>query len=79
VATWRGSVTVESVIDVFARRMVGWRVSSALLTDVVLDALEQAIYDHCVRTPATASITATAGTQYLSMRYTRAAGQTGRV
>src|SRR5262249_23396326 len=33
------------VIDVFARRIVGWRVSSSLATDFVLDALEQAIYD----------------------------------
>ena len=35
------------MIDVFARRIVGWRVSSSLATDFVLDALEQAIYDRC--------------------------------
>jgi putative transposase len=35
------------VIDVFARRIVGWRVSSSLRTDFVLDALEQAIYARC--------------------------------
>jgi len=62
-------VYVAFVIDVFARRIVGWRVSSSLATDFVLDALEQAIYDrrgdledlvhHSDR-----------GTQYLSMRYT---------
>ena len=45
VATWRGFVYVAFVIDVFARRIVGWRVSSSLQTDFVLDALEQAIYD----------------------------------
>ena len=45
VATWRGFVYVAFVIDVFARRIVGWRVSSSLATDFVLDALEQAIYD----------------------------------
>ena len=45
VATWRGFVYVAFVIDVFARRIVGWRVSSSLRTDFVLDALEQAIYD----------------------------------
>jgi transposase InsO family protein len=45
VATWRGFVYVAFVIDVLARRIVGWRVSSSLATDVVLDALEQAIYD----------------------------------
>ena len=35
---------VAFVIDVFARRIVGWRVSASLRTDFVLDALEQAIY-----------------------------------
>jgi putative transposase len=50
VATWRGFVYVALVIDVFARRIVGWRVSSSLATDFVLDALEQAIYDRCAPT-----------------------------
>ena len=45
VATWRGVVYVAFVIDVFARRIVGWRVSASLRTDFVLDALEQAIHD----------------------------------
>jgi transposase InsO family protein len=45
VATWRGFVYVAFVIDVFARRIVGWRIASSLRTDFVLDALEQAIYD----------------------------------
>jgi len=45
VATWRGFVYVAFVIDTFARRIVGWRVSASLATDFVLDALEQAIYD----------------------------------
>jgi putative transposase len=47
VATWRGFVYVAFVIDVFARRIVGWRVSSSLVADFVLDALDQAIYDRC--------------------------------
>jgi putative transposase len=47
VATWSGFVYVAFVIDVFARRIVGWRVSASLRTDFVLDALEQAIYDRC--------------------------------
>lgn len=38
-------VYVAVVIDAFARRIVGWRVSSSLKTDIVLDALEQALYD----------------------------------
>jgi putative transposase len=44
VATWRGFVYVAFVIDVYARRIVGWRVSSSLRTDIALDALEQALY-----------------------------------
>ena len=44
VATWGGGVYVAFVIDVFARRMVGWRVAASMRTDFVLDALEQAIY-----------------------------------
>jgi putative transposase len=47
IATWAGFVYVAFVIDVFARRIVGWRVSSSLRTDFVLDALEQAIYERC--------------------------------
>ena len=43
VATWRGFVYVALVIDAFARRIVGWRVSSSLRSDLALDALEQAI------------------------------------
>jgi putative transposase len=43
VATWRGFVYVAFVIDTFSRRIVGWRVSSSLKTELALDALEQAI------------------------------------
>jgi len=43
VATWRGFAYVAFVIDVFSRRIVGWRVSSSLLTDLALEAPEQAI------------------------------------
>ncbi len=44
VATWRGVVYVAFVIDVFARMIVGWRVWNSLKTDLVLDALEQALF-----------------------------------
>jgi len=44
VATWNGFVFVAFVIDVYARKIVGWRVSSSLRTDLALDALEQALY-----------------------------------
>ena len=45
VATWRGLVYVAFVVDAFARRIVGWRVTQTLRTDLVLYALEQALYD----------------------------------
>ena len=45
VSTWQGWQYVAFVIDVYARRIVGWRVSSSMRTDFVLDALEQALYD----------------------------------
>ncbi len=44
VATWRGFVYVAFVIDVFSRKIVGWRVSNSLKTDIALDALEQALW-----------------------------------
>jgi hypothetical protein len=45
VATWRGFAYVAFVIDVFSRRIVGWRVSRSLRSDLALDTLEQALYD----------------------------------
>jgi len=70
VATWHGFVYVAFVIDVFARRIVGWRVSASMRTDFVLDALEQAIYARGGSTPAGLVHHSDHGTQYLSMRYT---------
>lgn len=70
VATWPGFVYVAFVIDVFARRIVGWRVSSSLRTDFVLDALEQAIYERCGTAPTGLVHHSDRGTQYLSMHYT---------
>jgi putative transposase len=70
VATWSGFVYVAFVVDVFARRIVGWRVSASLRTDFVLDALEQAIYARS-RDAVTGLVHhSDRGTQYLSMRYT---------
>jgi len=70
VATWAGFVYVAFVIDVFARRIVGWRVSSSMRTDFVLDALEQAICARGSVLPAGLVHHSDQGTQYLSMRYT---------
>ena len=61
---------VAFVIDVFALRIVGWRVSSSLATDFVLDALEQAIYNRCGQTTAGLVHHSDRGTQYLAMRHT---------
>jgi transposase InsO family protein len=47
VATWRGFAYAAFVIDAFSRRIVGWRVSNSLRSDLALDALEQALYDRC--------------------------------
>ena len=76
-ATWRGFVYVAFVIDVFARRIVGWRVSASLATDFVLDALEQAIYDRCGATTTGLVHHSDRGTQYLSMRYTGSLAEAG--
>jgi transposase InsO family protein len=70
VATWRGFVYVAFVIDVFARRIVGWRVAASLRTDFVLDALEQAIYERRGAGVEDLVHHSDRGTQYLSMRYT---------
>ena len=70
VATWGGFVYVAFVIDVFARRIVGWRVSSSLRTDLVLDALDQAIYERCGDDLGDLIHHSDRGSQYLAMRYT---------
>ena len=70
VATWAGFVYVAFVIDVFSRRIVGWRVSASMRTDFVLDALEQAIYARGGSLPTGLVHHSDHGSQYLSMRYT---------
>ena len=69
IATWQGFVHVAFVIDAFARRIVGWRVSRTAHAGFVLDALEQAIHD---RRPAKGGLThhSDRGSQYVSIRYT---------
>jgi putative transposase len=70
VATWRGFVYVAFVIDVFSRRIVGWRVSSSLRSDLALDALEQAICERRRDREARLVHHSDRGVQYLSIRYT---------
>jgi len=69
VATWRGFVYVAFVIDAFARRIVGWRVSSSLRTGLALDALEQALYDRQKSDTEELIHHSDRGVQYLSIRY----------
>ena len=77
VATWRGFVYVAFVIDLFARRIVGWCVSSSLRSDLALDALEQAISDR-PRDEADELIHhSDRGVQYLSIRYTERLAEAG--
>ena len=70
VATWSGFVYVAFVIDVFARRIVGWRASRSAHASFVLDALEQALHE---RRPGQGSGLvhhSDRGSQYLALRYT---------
>jgi len=77
VATWRGFVYVAFVIDVFARRIVGWRVSASLRADFVLDALDQAIYERCGEDVGDLIHHSDRGSQYLAMRYTERLADAG--
>jgi transposase InsO family protein len=75
VATWTGFVYVAFVIDVYSRRIVGWRVANSLRTDLVLDALEQALWS---RTGTQGLIHhSDRGCQYLSIRYTERLAEAG--
>ncbi len=77
VSTWQGMVYVAFVIDVFARKIVGWRVSTSMTTAFVLDALNQAI---CQRAPSEAGSLihhSDRGSQYLSIKYTERLAEAG--
>ena len=79
VATWTGFVYVALVMDLFARRVVGWRVSRSLRTDLALDALEHAIWtrsrDH--RDLSQLVHHSDKGAQYLAIRYTERLAESG--
>ena len=77
VSTWQGFVYVAFVIDVFARRIVGWRVSRSMRTDFVLDALEQALYARQPERDATLIHHSDRGSQYVSIRYTERLAEAG--
>ena len=77
VSTWQGWLYVAFVIDVFARRIVGWRVSNSMQTDFVLDALEQALYARQPEKSEGLVHHSDRGSQYLSIRYTERLAQAG--
>ena len=70
VQTWSGTVYVAFVIDVFARRIVGWRASTSMKTQFVLDALEQAIWQRKTQDNKSLVHHSDRGSQYLSIKYT---------
>jgi putative transposase len=77
VATWSGFVYVAFVIDAFARRIVGWRVSRSARADFVLDALEQALHQRQPFAGGELVHHSDRGSQYVSIRYTERLAEAG--
>jgi len=79
VATWAGFVYVAFVIDTFARRIVGWRVSRTAHAGFVLDALEQALHDRRPVRGGGLVHHSDRGVQYVSIKYTERLVEAGLV
>src|SRR6516162_10482080 len=79
VATWTGFVYVAFVIDAYARRIVGWRVSRSAHAGFVLDALEQAIHDRKPVSGGGIVHHSDRGVQYVSIKYTERLAEAGLV
>jgi transposase InsO family protein len=77
VSTWQGWVYVAFVVDVFSRRIVGWRQSSSMHTEFVLDALEQALYARRPSEEDGLVHHSDRGSQYLSIRYSERLAEAG--
>jgi len=77
VSTWQGWLYVAFVVDVFARRIVGWRVSNSMTTDFVLDALEQALYARQPERDSSLVHHSDRGSQYVSIRYSERLAEAG--
>ncbi|WP_156513297.1 IS3 family transposase [Bordetella ansorpii] len=77
VSTWQGWLYVAFVIDVYARRIVGWRVSKSMTTDFVLDALEQALYARQPGNDGSLTHHSDRGSQYVSIRYSERLAEAG--
>jgi putative transposase len=68
---------VAFVIDAYAKRIVGWRASSSMTTDFVLDALEQAVYDRRPTQSDRLVHHSDRGSQYVSIRYSDRLSEAG--
>jgi transposase InsO family protein len=77
VATWVGFVYVAFVIDAYARRIVGWRVSRSAHAGFVLDALEQALHDRRPLSGSGLVHHSDRGVQYVSIKYTERLAEAG--
>ena len=77
VSTWQGWLYVAFVIDVYARRIVSWRVSTSMHTDFVLDALEQALYARQPERDGALIHHSDRGSQYVSIRYSERLSEAG--
>lgn len=77
VATWTGFVYVAFVNDVFARYIVGWRVSRTAHAGFVLDALEQAIHALCPSGAGNLVHHSDRGSRYVAIRYTERLAEAG--
>ncbi len=79
VSTWSGWVYVAFVVDAFARRILGWRAGTSMSTQLVLDALEQAVWTRQRTGSDLSSVVAHTdhGSQYTSIRYTEHLAQAG--
>jgi len=77
VSTWQGWQYVAVVIDVLARRIVGWSVSSSIRTELVLDALEQALYARQPDSGNSLAHHSDRGSQYVSIRYSERLAEAG--
>jgi transposase InsO family protein len=79
VATWQNFVYVAFVIDAYARRIVGWRVSRSAHAGFVLDALEQALHDRKPVSGGGLVHHSDRGVQYVSIKYTERLAEAGLV
>lgn len=77
VATWSGFAYVAFIIDAYARRIVGWRVSRTAHTGFVLDALEQALHERRPLHRGGLVHHSDRGSQYVSIHYTERLAETG--